>query len=74
MDAIEQINEMRRRPKAMLPRGGPQTRHGSNAVRWRCSLRPDAATLANTKGEAIAFFKKLLSVDKLPHGSVVEKF
>lgn len=48
--------------------------HGKNSDRWRCDLRPDAATVANTKGEAIAFFKKLLGVDKLPKNAKVEKF
>jgi hypothetical protein len=44
------------------------------AVRWRCNLRPDAATMANTKSEAIAFFKTLLGVDKLPPEAIVEIF
>jgi hypothetical protein len=47
---------------------------GHNVKRWRCDLRPDAATLANTKGEAIAFFKKLMGVKKLPVEAKVERF
>lgn len=50
------------------------TPFNSKAKRWRCSLRPDAAVLRNTKSEAIGWFKKLLGVKRLPQGAIVESF
>jgi hypothetical protein len=44
------------------------------AKRWRCNLRPDAAILRNTRGEAIAWFKQLLGLKKMPPEAVVESF
>jgi hypothetical protein len=44
------------------------------AKRWRCNLTPDAAVMRNTKGEAIAWFKRLLNVKKMPPEAIVESF
>lgn len=42
--------------------------------RWRSLQRPDAACQRRTKSEAIAWFKKLLGVKKLPEGFEIEAF
>lgn len=52
----------------------PHSTHPRKNYRWRSPQRPDAATLAPTKSEAIAFFKRLIGVEKLPDGFVVERF
>jgi len=46
----------------------------SDLLRWRCNLRPDAAVLRHTKSEAIAWYKELLGVTKLPTEAIVEAF
>ena len=42
--------------------------------RWRSPQRSDAAVVKPTKSEAIAWFKKLLGVGKLPDGFEIESF
>jgi len=42
--------------------------------RWRSPQRPDAAVVKCTKSEAIAWFKDLLGVKKLPEGFEIEAF
>jgi len=44
------------------------------AKRWRCNLWPDEAVLANTKSEAIAWFKRKHNLKRLPVDAVVESF
>lgn len=54
-----------------------QSRRGlemSVGKRWRSPQRPDAAVIKPTKSEAIAWFKALLGVKKLPDGFVIEVF
>ncbi len=45
-----------------------------NGKRWRSPQRPDAAVIKPTKSEAIAWFKALLGVKKLPDGFTIEAF
>ncbi len=54
----------------MRNRRPPRPYSTRTAQRWRCTLRPDAAKMANIKSEAIAWFKKLLGVKRLPPDSV----
>ena len=67
-------------PRRMGRLGGsfavhPQpTSSSPKAKRWRSPNRPDAAVMCPTKGEAIAFFKRLLGVPKLPSDFVIETF
>ncbi len=42
--------------------------------RWRSPQRPDAAVVRHTKSEAIAWFKELLDVKRLPEGFEIEAF
>lgn len=42
--------------------------------RWRSPQRQDAACSRHTKSDAIAFFKELLGVKKLPDGFEIEAF
>lgn len=44
------------------------------AKRWRCNLYPDMGVLRNTKGEAIAWFKKQKKLKRLPQGAMIESF
>lgn len=46
----------------------------SKAKRWRCADFPDKAVLKNTKSEAIAWFKQVLGLERLPQGTKVEAF
>ena len=46
--------------------------HGGK--RWTSPQRPDAACCCHTKSEAIAWFKRLLGVKKLPQGFEIRAF